>query len=277
MSCQGGEPDGSTRLNSARLTRIVLRRHRSNVKAQTPHERGKRAGGICTYRFSCCVLFAVICMIASGTLYHRHGSRSRPERTPWPDFHPHANDYFTPGKIWDHNDEITAKLERCAALGILRNTSIPLPRLSDDEEAVLIAQGCGTNETTVIVLLDEWFVGAYEARSTSGEVIYAQSVISTLNALGYSYMFASLGWGNYDLMRLMQIWEKHRWNVRLVLGERNHVKACWENRGRNCVRTHEFPEGIDPWRLMSFWYWDEWVHCSSITSRKWRDALTLWP
>ena len=192
-------------------------------------------------------------------LFGRYTSPSEgPERSAWPvDIHPQKNEYFTPGKIWDHNDEVSAKLERCASLGVLRNTSLPLSPLSDQEEADLIAQGCGTNETTVLILADEWFVGAYEARRTTGEVIYAQSVISTLNAYGYSYMFASLGWMNYDTARIMEIWQKHRWNIRLVLGERNHVKNCWENKGRKCLRTREFPEGIDPYRLMSLWYWDE--------------------
>lgn len=171
---------------------------------------------------------------------------------------PTENPYFHPGDIWKHNDAVSERLERCASMGLLQNTSMPLPehlRKSPEEEEALIAQGCGTNETTIIILASLWSSEAYNGISTAGETIYAQSVISTLNAYNYSYMFSNLGWNNYEMWKTREIWEKHRWNVRLVLVDPLQADHCWEN--APCLKTEENPGGIEAWRLVSFWYWDE--------------------
>jgi hypothetical protein len=165
------------------------------------------------------------------------------------------NPYFTPGKIWDHNDEVTARLDRCASLGLLRNTSLPLPPLSQEEEEALIAEGCGTNETTIILLASLWTSEAYRASNPTGEVIYAQSVIQTLNANNYAYMFSNLGWWNYDMAKSVEVWKRHRWNIRFVLLDPMQAEECWKN--DKCLKTDTNPDGIEAWRLLSFWYWDE--------------------
>ena len=91
---------------------------------------------------------------------------------------------------------MTKRLERCYELGLLRNTSHPFStshrlgeyadEISEAEEATYVKMGCGRNQTTVIILASLWFAEAYGGTNTAGEVIYAQSVISTLNAYGYS-------------------------------------------------------------------------------------------
>lgn len=183
------------------------------------------------------------------------GDSEPPPYVPPIQLHPGANPYFTPGKIWDHNDEVTARLDRCASLGLLRNTSLPLPPLPEDEERALIAEGCGTNETTIIILASLWTSEAYKASAPTGEVIYAQSVIQTLNANNYAYMFSNLGWNNYQMFKTVEVWERHRWHVRFVLLDPLQAESCWKDEA--CLKTEKNPDGIEAWRLLSFWYWDE--------------------
>jgi hypothetical protein len=121
----------------------------------------------------------------------------------------------------------------------------------------LIRQGCGTNETTIIILASLWTSEAFSGKNPTGEVIYAQSVLQTLNANNYAYMFSNLGWWNFDMYKTMEIWKRHRWNVRLVLLDPEQANRCWSNGA--CMKTDEFVEGIEAWRLLSFWYWDEYV------------------
>ncbi|WVF68323.1 hypothetical protein IAT40_003088 [Kwoniella sp. CBS 6097] len=172
----------------------------------------------------------------------------------------HDNPYFHNGDVWKHNDEVAARLDRCASLGLLRNTSMPLAphdRLSDEEESELIAEGCGTNQTTVVILASLWFALAYAGTDTAGESVYAQSVISTLNAHNYSYVFTSLGWWNHDMRKTVELWRRHRWNTRLVLADPEQVDVCYKLTEQECLKTKENMEGIEPWRVLSFWYWDD--------------------
>lgn len=165
------------------------------------------------------------------------------------------NPYFETGGIWDHNDEVSARLDRCASLGLLRNTSLPLPPLPHEEEQALIAEGCGTNETTIILLATLWASEAYSGRPPAGEVVYAQSVIQTLNANNYGFMFSNLGWWNYDMAKTVEIWKKHRWNIRFVMVDPRQAEQCWKHEA--CLKTDTNLDGIEAWRLLSFWYWDE--------------------
>lgn len=142
-------------------------------------------------------------------------------------------------------------------MGLLRNTSLPTSELSYDQEAELMAEGCGTNQTTIVILASIFFAEAYQAGSTAGEAIYAQSVISTLNAYGYSYVFSSLGWWNNDMSKTVELWREHRWNVRMIMADPEQVDTCWNNPDQACLKTTENPDGIEGWRLMTFWYWDE--------------------
>lgn len=174
------------------------------------------------------------------------------------------NPYFSTGDVLEHNIAVATRLENCANLGILRNTSLPLDTLSESEEAELIEQGCGTNQTTVVILSSLWFAEAFAGTSTAGEAIYAQSVISTLNAYNYSYVFSSLGWYNNDMRKTVELWRQHKWNVRMVLSDPEQIDVCYKDEGQECLKTKTNPEGIESWRLLSFWYWDEWVHKRQI-------------
>jgi hypothetical protein len=70
-------------------------------------------------------------------------------------------------------------------------------------------------------------------------------------------MFSSLGWWNHDMRKTSEIFHKHRRNVRAVLADPEQVDVCWHLTDQECVKTEENPDGIEAWRLLSFWYWDE--------------------
>ncbi|WVQ84839.1 hypothetical protein IAT38_006996 [Cryptococcus sp. DSM 104549] len=173
---------------------------------------------------------------------------------------PAENPWFHTGDVWAHNDAVAARIDRCAALGLLRNTSDPLPaneRLSDEEEAELMAEGCGTNQTTIVILSSLYIAEAYAGTYTAGETVYAQSLISALNAYNYSYVFSSLGWYNADMRKTVELWHRHRGNVRAVLADPEQVKICWEDERQKCLKTEENMDGIEAWRILGFWYWDD--------------------
>lgn len=167
------------------------------------------------------------------------------------------NPYFWKGDVWTHNEAVSAKLERCEALGLLRVTRDPLPNLSAEEEAHRMSLGCGTNETTVVILSSIYQAEAFGGDMSAGEVVWAQSVISTLNAYGYSYMFSSLGWYNHDMAKTMEYWWKHRGQIRLILSDPEQVDVCFHHKNQNCLQRQDNPKGVEPWRILSFWYWDE--------------------
>ncbi|WVR07919.1 hypothetical protein IAU60_004962 [Kwoniella sp. DSM 27419] len=192
--------------------------------------------------------------------YAAHSVLRKPADEVVPDLPVHKNPYFHTGDVWQHNEEVAARLDRCASLGLLRNTSVPLAeheKLSAEEEDELIAEGCGTNQTTVLILSSLWFAEAFAGTNTAGEAVYAQSVISTLNANNYSYVFSSLGWWNHDMRKSVELWRRHRWNVRMVLADPEQVDVCFNIADQECLRTEANPDGIEAWRLMSFWYWDD--------------------
>ena len=71
-----------------------------------------------------------------------------------------------------------------------------MTEFDDATERTYYAVGCGRNQTTVVVLASLWFAEAFSGTSSTGEAIYAQSVISTLNAYQYSCVrrsFTELG------------------------------------------------------------------------------------
>ncbi|WVQ75714.1 hypothetical protein IAR50_005344 [Cryptococcus sp. DSM 104548] len=173
--------------------------------------------------------------------------------------HQSETEHFFTGNIWEHNERVIARLDRCASLGLLRNTSLPLQpheKLSEEEEQELGEAGCGTNETTVIVLSSFWFAESFQGGSPTGETVYAQSIISSLNALNYSYVFSSLGWWNSDMRKTTELWRKLKGNVRIVIADPSQLDTCWDDEGQECLKTESNPEGIPAWRMLAFWYWD---------------------
>ena len=78
-----------------------------------------------------------------------------------------------------------------------------------------------------------------------------------------SYVFSSLGWNNNDMRVTLELWNKHRWQIRTILADPEQAKVCWKDVGSPCRKSESNPDGIEPWRILSFWYWDEYVSWSS--------------
>ena len=122
----------------------------------------------------------------------------------------------------DHNRVVMERLDRCAELGLLRNTSLPQrlqPQNGAEEEPSrpeweYEEQGCGWNETTIVLLTDGWFQKAYEDADTSGECIFAQSIIASLNANHYAWLFGAAGRESFENFYMQELWQKYRWNIR---------------------------------------------------------------
>lgn len=194
-----------------------------------------------------------LCGLISIVILHRviiHGIHARPKPAP--------NPYFSTGDPASHNAQTIKRLTRCRSLGLLRDSASPhLEPLSPEEEARRHDLGCGTNQTTLIILPSLWMSEALIA-STTGEAIYAQSAISTFNYWGYAYVFTSHGWYNHGMDRTLDIWREWRIITRTVLADPEQVDECYARKGAGeCLESKDNPGGIPGWKLLSFWYWDE--------------------
>jgi hypothetical protein len=164
------------------------------------------------------------------------------------------NPYFHTGDVIKHNNQVSANMARCRALDLLRDTASPPESLSMEAEEERIEQGCGTNQTTVVILASGWFAEAFKGDDYSPETIYAQSAISTLNAHGYSYVFSSTEKGDFNVSKTVELWEEFRENVRMIWADPEVVDECWNEESQSCLKTAENPEGIEAWRMMTFAY-----------------------
>jgi hypothetical protein len=162
--------------------------------------------------------------------------------------------HFETGDVSAHNAYVSAHLDRCAALGLLRNTSLPHTPFTGTESTYAKA-GCGLNSTTLVILSSLYFAEAYGG-ATFGESIWAQSVMTSLNRWGYSYMFTSQGWWNPDMRHTIDIYHKYPGQVRAVLADPEQVVVCFGEQRWNCLRSAENPDGLEEWRLLGFNFWD---------------------
>ena len=190
------------------------------------------------------------------TLRHLSRPAPIPESPKWT-----LDELFQTGNIDEHNAEVAARLDRCASLGMLRNTSLPLEPgsyIDPKEEARYGGEGCGLNETTVIVLSDYYFAHLYQTGCVNGECIFAQSVMAALNAYNYSWIVTPDVFGAYNEGATMfrDFWQKYRWNVRLFLTSKGSAEACWDNAVGPCIKSEDNPEGIEPWRMISWTWWN---------------------
>lgn len=171
------------------------------------------------------------------------------------------NPYFQKGDTWQHNLEVIKRLERCEELGFLVDTHDPsAPRRGVAQEAEAAMEGCGWNETTVVILASYWLADAVGGTDNTGETVYAQSTISTLQANGYAVLYSSLGWLNHDMRRTTEYYQRWHKNVRLVLADPEQVDVCFDKDqadGQKCLKTEDNLDGIPAWKLLAWWYWDE--------------------
>lgn len=159
-------------------------------------------------------------------------------------------------QVRDHNAAVSARLDKCASLGLLRNTSSPpLTHNPLHIEAEYEAAGCGLNSTTLILISSVYFAEAYIG-ATGGEAIWAQSVMDALDRWGYSYMFTTQGWWNHDMRKTVQVYQKYPEQVRFVLADPEQIIVCFNEQRWNCINSKETPGGLEEWRFLGFNFWD---------------------
>ena len=175
-----------------------------------------------------------------------------PSTTPFPDIDPHGQN------VEQHNAAILERIDRCRSLGLLQNTSLPIPahlRLSDVDEARYAAEGCGTNETTIILVEDAFWKATFWGSKT-GESIWALSTMRALAAYGYPYVLTSDGYLWHSVKGTKELWAKYKDNVRVVIMAETGMWTC-VNEDKDCAQSAENPEGIPDWKILTWWWWDE--------------------
>lgn len=166
-----------------------------------------------------------------------------------------VNPYFSYGNIDEHNARIAEKFEHCRSLGLLRNTSHPKDTAMMVDTPEHVTQGCGVNETTLIILSSVWFNFAFSLDNEPpvGEMVYGQSLISTLNYWGYSYVFTSYGFNEHEMDKTMAAYTAYSGNVRAVWAHESQVDWCFATTG--CIKEGD-NGGIPAWHIFSVWWWD---------------------
>ena len=96
--------------------------------------------------------------------------------------------------------------------------------------------------------------------------------------LTFSYVFSSLGWWNHDMSKTVDLWHQHRWNTRMVLADPEQAQVCWNDVGTACRKSASNPDGIEAWRVLGFWYWDECGILLAVTTllifQSWKSSRT---
>lgn len=166
---------------------------------------------------------------------------------------------FRYADMWEHNAALAARLDRCRELGMLQDTSVPIPphlRLSDTEERRYQSYGCGTNETTVILIGEDSFVRTFRG-DVRGEDIWSMSTMTALKAYNYAYMFSSMGAWRPEVNKTVELWRQYKQNIRFVLLDPMQTASCYGAERDTCLKSAGNPDGIDDWRILTYWYWDE--------------------
>ncbi|KAJ3407534.1 hypothetical protein HDU80_008452 [Chytriomyces hyalinus] len=111
---------------------------------------------------------------------------------------------------------------------------------------------CAKSERTVLILGSSHFENALKGH-TSGEHIWARSVMHSLDLLGYTYLLASderESWALYQVVGS---------ETKMVIMEDIAVERCWDGRvrgeGYECIATPARPFDMPVWKLFSFDFW----------------------
>ena len=151
----------------------------------------------------------------------------------------------------EHNAYTQDLFYKCRSLAFLRKDADRL-----QNELPVHGISCGTNQTTLVILASQWFQAAYTYRTAlnrhpTGEMIYAESFLRTLDHWGYSYVFTGRHRGDSGMRRMKEVHDRWTGNVKMVLADPAQVEECWDAAWCTGGDT-----GIPVWKLFSFWYWD---------------------
>ncbi|KAI0312911.1 hypothetical protein OF83DRAFT_1176177 [Amylostereum chailletii] len=106
---------------------------------------------------------------------------------------------------------------------------------------------CGAKQEKVVILSSFHFRGGHDGW-TSGEDVWARSVINGLDALGYTYLFAS------SVDHTLRLYQMFPSLVTAVFMEESEQTACW-NDDVTCVKSGHNPLGIPIWKILAFAFW----------------------
>ncbi|KZP05235.1 glycosyltransferase family 18 protein [Athelia psychrophila] len=108
-------------------------------------------------------------------------------------------------------------------------------------------RSCGENQAKVVILGSYHFQGARMGWK-GGEDIWAQSVMSALEKLGYTYIHS------LNMERTIQLYQTIPHLVAAILVEPEYTFSCFEDK-ENCLLSDINPDGIPAWKLFSFFFW----------------------
>ncbi|KAJ7594912.1 hypothetical protein C8J56DRAFT_927958 [Mycena floridula] len=105
---------------------------------------------------------------------------------------------------------------------------------------------CSPNQTSIVLLSSFHFPNSINGH-TSGEDIWAASVILSLEELGYTSIFCP------DNEELIRVYPQFPELVKIIILEGERAGQCFED--KNCIKHVERPLGIPAWKMLSFHFW----------------------
>jgi len=113
--------------------------------------------------------------------------------------------------------------------------------------ACTLQENCKPNQDKVVILASYHFRGGLVGW-VGGEDIWAQSVMTALKKLGYTYLFA---FENDHVVRLHQMFPSL---VIAIFMENDKQEDCWKDEF-NCIKSEHNPYGVPIWKILTFHYW----------------------
>ncbi|KAJ8502525.1 hypothetical protein ONZ45_g11674 [Pleurotus djamor] len=110
-----------------------------------------------------------------------------------------------------------------------------------------MAEGnCAQNQTSIVLLSSPHFKDVI-AGHTSGEDIWAMSILLSLREMGYTTIYAP---HNYELART---YRQYPHLVKAIILAGSDAHKCFAD--SKCIKTPSHPLGIPVWKMFSFHYW----------------------
>ncbi|KAF7421022.1 hypothetical protein PC9H_011541 [Pleurotus ostreatus] len=106
--------------------------------------------------------------------------------------------------------------------------------------------GCGENQTSIVLLSSPHFKDSI-AGHTSGEDIWAISILLSLKEMGYTAVYAP---HNSELLRT---YRQYPDLVKIIISEGSDAESCFKD--PQCTKTKDHPLGIPAWKMLAMHFW----------------------
>ncbi|KAH7076325.1 hypothetical protein BKA62DRAFT_628481 [Auriculariales sp. MPI-PUGE-AT-0066] len=147
----------------------------------------------------------------------------------------------------------TPTLETKALIGLSQHAEWrSLPWQQQNQLRIQRLRDCLTNDSCThrerqVVLLTSWYFTYALAGGTSGEYIWAKSVLESLDDLGYTYLICDKREQMAPLYRIFPD------QTVAVIAHPSWIPECMQD--DSCIKSHKHPEGIPLWKILSFEFW----------------------